>query len=266
MPARWTVMLLLLAGCRSITSEDVWQRRPGIVDPAMSSVQMIQFPPTAEAGVPFTVVIHTLGSSSCTRPSGTDVDVRGLEATLRPFDLYAAGDRACTDDLHAFRHEAVVSFSAAGSARLVVLARDHQGRSRADTFSLVVRPGTGAAWTRSPGIIEAGNVGIPVVDVPAEAIAGEPFAVVVRTFDSSSCTVAAGAAVSISQSTADVTPYDWHAPPATACTSDLHVFEHHVTLTFRGIGEARLRVHGRRLGGGTVTYTYTIPVRRSRLT
>lgn len=266
MRARWAVLLLILAGCRSITSEDVWQRRLGVVDPAMSSVQMIQFPPVVDAGVPFTVVIHTLGSSSCTRPSGVDVDVDGLEATLRPYDLYAPGDRACTDDLHAFRHETAVTFSAAGSARLVVRARDHQGRSRADTFSISVRPGSGAAWTRSPGIIEAGSTSMPIVAVPTEAILGEPLAIVVRTFDSSSCTVAAGADVSLSQSTADVTPYDWHAPPGTACTSDLHAFEHPVTLTFRSVGEAKLRVHGRRLGGGSVTYTYTIPVRRSPLT
>jgi len=100
-----------------------WDRQVGAVDPALSSIQMLSAPTQAAANVPFTVTVRTLGSSSCTRAADTDVVVNGLDVDITPYDEYARNLPACTTDIHPFEHQAQVTVTTPGQARIRLHAR-----------------------------------------------------------------------------------------------------------------------------------------------
>lgn len=253
-------LIPLLAGCSSITAEDGWERQLGMVEPSLSSVYSLQLPAQVDAGVPFVGIVRTVGSSSCTRALDTESDVDGLTATVRPWDLYAR-EQACTDDLHPFPHPFTLTFNTAGQAKVVVHARKLNGEPHTIEQTITVRPGSGETWTRRVGVTHVGISSVPLADVPSAIYAGVPFQVVIHTLGSSSCTVPDGEDVAVSLNAADITPYDRYAPPGRACTADISPIDHAVTLTFRAIGQARIRVHGRSNDGGMRTETITVNVR-----
>jgi hypothetical protein len=121
------------------TSAD-WERRIGVVEPALSSIQMLKLPPEVRVGEPFTVTVRTLGSSSCTRAAGMDVASEGLSVELTPYDEYARNPAACTDDLHAFEHTARVTVAVAGQARVRLHARALTGEALRYDAAVTVRP------------------------------------------------------------------------------------------------------------------------------
>ena len=76
----------------------------------------IQIPLRATVGMPISVVVTTVGDG-CYREGPTDVAVQGLTAHVAPFDYRTEGsDVICPSILREFRHEASLTFSAAGPA------------------------------------------------------------------------------------------------------------------------------------------------------
>ena len=113
---------LLLAGCSPVTGPG-WTRVIGIVDVQISVRRALELPDTVVAGQAFTATVTTYGSSSCTRPDGAEVEVRGRIATITPYDRVAPPGSTCTGDLHAFPREVRLRFDGAGEAAVRVRSR-----------------------------------------------------------------------------------------------------------------------------------------------
>lgn len=124
----YTACTLLLMSCTSsATAPDGWRLLPGVVDPSLSSVQAVVAPAQVTVGRQFEVTVHTLGSSSCTRANGTQVDRREQVVRITPLDWYAPPHSSCTDDLKAFPHVVMLQLDRVGDAILRIAARDHTG-------------------------------------------------------------------------------------------------------------------------------------------
>ena len=116
---------LILSACSASTSTDAdgWARVVGTIMPEMSSVQMLQLPPTVTAGVPFNITVSTLGSSSCTRTAGMDASISGLTLDVTPYDSVPTTPIPCTRDLRAFPRSITHTFNTAGTATIRVHGR-----------------------------------------------------------------------------------------------------------------------------------------------
>ena len=90
----------------------------GALRPELSSIQMLEMPANATAGVSFEITVTTVGSSSCTRADGASVAVSGLVADVTPWDLVAPVGAVCTDDLAPFPRRVTLRFSGAGTATI----------------------------------------------------------------------------------------------------------------------------------------------------
>jgi hypothetical protein len=133
--------LALLASCRGQEVADPgWERGLAVTDPARSSVQMIEVPMTVKAGTPFTVIIRSFGSSSCTRVGDATVVVNGLDVDITAYNNYARRAPACTDDLHVFEHRVPVTVNQVGQARMRLHARSTSGEPLSYDFALTVHP------------------------------------------------------------------------------------------------------------------------------
>lgn len=132
---------LLLAACSTdeTVAPDGWVRRVGVIDPALSSIQLLSLPAEVRLGEPVAATVRTLGSSSCTRVHDTQLDVNGLSVDITPRDEYAPEDTACTADIHAFPHDVTWTFKTAGQARVTVHGRGHDGRDIAYDVTVNVR-------------------------------------------------------------------------------------------------------------------------------
>jgi hypothetical protein len=133
--------LLLLAACGGGTVFEPGSRRVvGVIDVGGAGREALAAPDTVAAGAPFAVTVTTFGSSSCTRPDGAELEVRGLVAELVPYDREATGTRACTDDLRPFPRTVTVRFSAPGQATVRALGRGLGGGAAVVEARVVVRP------------------------------------------------------------------------------------------------------------------------------
>lgn len=122
----WCVVLLagilvtFLGGC---TAELGPQYRRAIGSGG-TGLPVIEIDAPVQAGQPSTLTVITYGSSSCTEPDGAEVTIRGMEATITPYDRYPHGkDVACTADKMTFPRPVVVTFPEAGDATLRVRVR-----------------------------------------------------------------------------------------------------------------------------------------------
>lgn len=140
----WLAMVIGLGtGCSGITRPDAWQREAGIIEPELSSVQLLVLPQQVFAGTPFTVTVNTLSPDSCVRRGDTTVEVTGLTARIAPRDLVAHEPAGCRDIFSVLRHEVTVTFPAAGTARIVVVGRSLAGEPVEFEATLTVSdPGT----------------------------------------------------------------------------------------------------------------------------
>ncbi|MEW5931336.1 MAG: hypothetical protein AB1941_28045 [Gemmatimonadota bacterium] len=132
--------LLALAACGGGLSDPGSRRVPGVIDTGGGGDRALAVPDTVAAGAPFTVAVTTFGSSSCTRPDGAELEVRGLVAEVVPYDREAAGARVCTDDLAPFPRDVTVRFASPGRATVRVRGRDLRGRPAVVEAGVVVRP------------------------------------------------------------------------------------------------------------------------------
>ena len=111
----------LLAACQSATDPD-WVVETGIIIPEMSSVQTLQAPAMARAGEPFTIVVSTRGSSTCTAAAGAHVRMSGSVIEVTPRDSIARG-RGCTDDLAGFPRPITLTIAEQGNYTIRVSGR-----------------------------------------------------------------------------------------------------------------------------------------------
>lgn len=129
---------LFLWAC-ALSTDPGWRKVVGLVDPGGAFHPALVAPDTVAAGAPFAVTVTTYGSSSCTRPSGAEVEVGGLTAEITPYDLQATRG-ACTDDLRAYARDVALRFTTPGEA--VVRLRGRRFGSEPALFEarVVVRP------------------------------------------------------------------------------------------------------------------------------
>jgi hypothetical protein len=131
--------LLLLAAC-VLPTDPGWERVVGEIAPEFSSSQTLAAPREAVAGMPFTVTVTTVGSSSCTRPAGASVRVTGLVAEITPMDEQATRAQLCTLDLSPFPRPVTLRFTTPGEAVVRVLGRGFAGQSSEVEVGVTVRP------------------------------------------------------------------------------------------------------------------------------
>jgi hypothetical protein len=120
--------LLAAAGCFLDTGPGWhWAVQPGTVAVDHFNSDVLSSPDTVVAGTPFTVVVNTFGSSSCTRPAGSNATLSGLTATVVPLDSVVVGDMVCTSDLRSFPHSVSLTFGAPGDATVAIAGRGDHG-------------------------------------------------------------------------------------------------------------------------------------------
>ena len=124
----YTACALVLMSCSSSTTEpDGWRVLPGVVDPSLSSVQAVVAPAQVSAGSQFEVTVYSLGSSTCARPVGTQVEKRETVVRITPLVRYAPPGSSCTRDLRASPHVVMLRLDRIGEATLRIEARDFAG-------------------------------------------------------------------------------------------------------------------------------------------
>ena len=123
------VLLLTLAaaGCDSIVGLDPQREDVGTIEFHNEPIR-VDVPDTVRAGESFQVAVLTYGGG-CTRKRRTDVSVVGLIARVTPIDSEVRGDHACAQYLATFAHEATLTFSRAGRARITFNGRRQPGAS-----------------------------------------------------------------------------------------------------------------------------------------
>jgi hypothetical protein len=141
LPRRAGALLLLACAACSATEPDHTVREPAIVELHQTSAE-ITVPATAVAGQPFTVVVQTIGPSSCTHPGDTQVTLGTATADLAPFDLFRRGPGvACAQMVYRLQHEAQVVFAQPGTATVRVHGvREPGGGMVTLTRTVDVRP------------------------------------------------------------------------------------------------------------------------------
>ena len=120
-----------------------------------------------------------------------------------------------------------------------------------------------ADWSRQPAAVDMARSSIQAIVTPQRVRAGASFAITINTLGSGSCTRADGDRVETRDLLAEVSPFNWEAPAGTACTRDLRLFPHEVTLRFDRAGYATIRVHARDARdpqGAPVTYDLMVQV------
>lgn len=108
----------VVGGCELITGPDE----------VVGLVVGVEVPDTVQAGEEFTVTVRTSGSNTCWRRDRTEVSVRGLTATVIPYDVEDR-DRGevCGAAVIEITHTAVVTFDEPGSALVDVRGRNGTG-------------------------------------------------------------------------------------------------------------------------------------------
>jgi hypothetical protein len=108
---------LTLAGCEGLTGPD-YARRLAVIELTEGDPVKVEVPATVTRGVAFEVAITTYGGG-CVRQGDTDAEVRGLTATVEPYQLVVADkDVVCTQELRTFRNVAQLRFDQAGTGRI----------------------------------------------------------------------------------------------------------------------------------------------------
>jgi hypothetical protein len=97
-------------------------------------------PPMTSLGSPFQVTVSTFGSSSCTRPDGYTTVATAARIEVRPYDINAAYQSACTDDLGRFPRVLLLQFDQPGTAEVVVIGRGTDGNHREIHQAITVLP------------------------------------------------------------------------------------------------------------------------------
>lgn len=120
---RWAVLATLaLSACVDSSDANV---DIGLVDDGrQTDASFIDMPSVARPGQPFTVTVTTIGGG-CTKPSSTEVLTTDADATVTPYDRYAAADVPCTRDLSWIAHTATLHFDVPGTRTVRIQVRNN---------------------------------------------------------------------------------------------------------------------------------------------
>jgi hypothetical protein len=105
-------------------------------------VPVIVAPEAAQANVPFTVVVHTVGTSDCIKPDGDDLVILGDLARIVPYDVVPIpGHTTVCRNHYVFQeHRLSVTLPRAGAARVRVVGLSAATRgSVLDSAEVTVR-------------------------------------------------------------------------------------------------------------------------------
>ena len=95
----------------------------------LGRVSAVEAPDTVQVGQPFAVTVTTTGPDGCWRKERTEASVRGLTATISPFDVDTQGyGVACTQAVVEIIHTAELTFAEAGAGVISVRGRDGTDR------------------------------------------------------------------------------------------------------------------------------------------
>ena len=113
---------LALTGCHDATDHEK-QRVIGRIDPLHTAVPVIAAPAEARAGAPFTIVVHTVGSSDCTQPDRDEVTEQGDLIRIVPYDIVPVAGHAdvCQDDYAFHEHRLRLTRRQVGPLRVRVV-------------------------------------------------------------------------------------------------------------------------------------------------
>jgi hypothetical protein len=131
--------LLLLNACAAATGPG-WSREIGYLVVDDPHLPTLQLPDSVAAGIDFTAVVTTYGSSSCTRAADVEIELGEREARLVPYDFMPPPGTPCTRDLRGFPREVVLRFAAPGDAVVRVVGRTFRGDTVSVRRTVVVRP------------------------------------------------------------------------------------------------------------------------------
>jgi hypothetical protein len=130
-------VLASIAACRSPAESD-WERQVGTLPVALSSVQSVMVASPIRAGVPFAVTITTVGSSSCTRGDGVEVERSSARVVLTPYDWVAPRGSTCTRDMQQFPRTVELTLAQPGEYTLRVEGRPLEGNDSGGAVELLV--------------------------------------------------------------------------------------------------------------------------------
>jgi hypothetical protein len=133
---------LSLGGCNAPTDAE-HQRVIGTIDPGSSSAPALEVPGEVRAKTPFAVVVHTLGSSDCTKPDGESLVVRDDLARVVPYDIVPMPGHTdvCQHDYVGHRHQLSVTFPHSGTARVRLVGMSPSRAGVLDSVEAVVTVG-----------------------------------------------------------------------------------------------------------------------------
>lgn len=130
---RWaTLLFVFVTACAG--DEDGFVVDLGVITSSFESDfgPSIEHPAVAQAGADVEVTVYTYGDD-CTWAKRTDVEVRGLNAVIRPFDESAV-DSFCGDVVLRYPHTASIRFEQPGTATITVF-----GYAESDRFGTVIQ-------------------------------------------------------------------------------------------------------------------------------
>lgn len=115
--------------CHDATRPDADLADAALVNPAISSVQVISVTEVPKAGRPFEVRVQSYGLDGCWVADRAVVDLNESIATIIPYNRSNAGPSVgCQDIIIAIPHRVMLTFNTPGQKSLVVRARDFTTR------------------------------------------------------------------------------------------------------------------------------------------
>lgn len=139
-PSAALSLFLTLAGCHDATDHEQ-QRVIGRIDPLHTVTPVIVAPEEVRVNASFIIVVHTVGSSDCTKPDGADVTQNGEVVRIVPFDIIPIPGHTdvCRSDYAFHEHRLRLTRQQAGAARLRVVGVSAASRTeRLDSVELAV--------------------------------------------------------------------------------------------------------------------------------
>jgi hypothetical protein len=133
-------LVVVLAGCHDATDHEK-QLVIGRIDPLHTVVPVIVAPAEVRVNAAFTVVVHTVGSSDCTKPDRNEVSEEGDVVRIVPYDIVPIAGHAdvCRDDLAFHDHRIRLTLGRAGTTRLRVVGLTAASRTdRLDSVEVAV--------------------------------------------------------------------------------------------------------------------------------
>ena len=140
----WLLAILASVACHDATGPS--ERVVGIIgydklyeDPGFTTPDPVEAPDTVRVGVPFDIVVTTLGFASCWEEAGAEVQVSQLLAGIVPYDWKPSPTRGCIDVTRWFPRVVTVQFDRPGAALVVVQGRATSAWTVVEPWTVVER-------------------------------------------------------------------------------------------------------------------------------